>query len=150
MRVPYDFNVNNEYCLMKSKLVLFVLLVATFTVSAQWQPAGDKIKTRWATQIDVNNVLPEYPRPIMERGEWQNLNGLWNYAILPVGKQKPANFDGQILVPFAVESSLSGIQKGWAATMSYGISVSLPYRLNGETITYSFILERWTGKRMYG
>ena len=38
-------------------------------------------------QIDVNNVLSEYPRPIMERSEWQNLNGLWNYAILPVGKQ---------------------------------------------------------------
>lgn len=96
---------------MKSKLVLISLLVTTFSLSAQWQPVGDKIKTRWASQIDVNNVLPEYPRPIMERGEWQNLNGLWNYAILPVGKQKPANFDGQILVPFSVESSLSGVQK---------------------------------------
>lgn len=96
---------------MKSKLVLFILLVTTFSISAQWQSAGDKIKTRWATQIDVKNVLPEYPRPIMERSEWQNLNGLWNYAILPVGKQKPTNFDGQILVPFAVESSLSGVQK---------------------------------------
>nr|CAD5128112.1 Glycosyl hydrolase, family 2 [Bacteroidia bacterium] len=111
MRVPYDFNVNNEYCLMKSKLVLFILLVTTFSLPAQWQPAGDKIKTRWASRIDVDNVLPEYPRPILERGEWQNLNGLWNYAILPVGKQKPTNYDGQILVPFAVESSLSGVQK---------------------------------------
>lgn len=79
---------------------------------AQWQPAGDKLKTKWASEIDVNNVLPEYPRPIMERGEWQNLNGLWKYAIQPVGKQTPANFEGDILVPFAVESSLSGVQKG--------------------------------------
>ena len=89
--------------------ILFSLFL-TFSLSAQWQPAGDKIKTKWASEIDVNNVLPEYPRPIMERGEWQNLNGLWDYAILPVG-QIPSNYDGQILVPFAIESSLSGVQK---------------------------------------
>jgi len=96
---------------MKSKLVVFILLTATLSLSAQWKPAGDRLKTRWASQIDVNNVLPEYPRPIMERSQWQNLNGLWNYAILPVGKQNPTSFDGKILVPFAVESSLSGVQK---------------------------------------
>ena len=96
---------------MKSKLVVFILLTATLSLSAQWKPAGDRLKTRWASQIDVNNVLPEYPRPIMERSQWQNLNGLWDYAILPVGKQNPASFDGKILVPFAVESSLSGVQK---------------------------------------
>jgi len=83
----------------------------SFTLSAQWQPAGSRIKTKWASQIDVNNVLPEYPRPIMKRAEWQNLNGLWNYAILPVGQKEPTKYDGQILVPFAVESSLSGTQK---------------------------------------
>ncbi|HHV87097.1 MAG TPA: beta-galactosidase [Petrimonas sp.] len=96
---------------MKSKLIVFILLTATLSLSAQWKPAGDRLKTRWASQIDVNNVLPEYPRPIMERSQWQNLNGLWNYAILPVGKQTPTTFDGKILVPFAVESSLSGVQK---------------------------------------
>ena len=96
---------------MRTNLSVFFFLLATCSIFAQWQPAGNKLKTPWASQINVNNVLPEYPRPIMERGEWQNLNGLWNYAILPVGKQKPTNFDGQILVPFAVESSLSGVQK---------------------------------------
>lgn len=96
---------------MRTKLIVFLFLLSSFSMHAQWQPAGDKLKTRWASEIDVNNVLPEYPRPIMERGEWQNLNGLWKYAIQPVGKPKPANFDGDILVPFAVESSLSGVQK---------------------------------------
>src|SRR5690554_3691021 len=96
---------------MRTKLIVFLFLLANFSMHAQWQPAGDKLKTKWASGIDVNNVLPEYPRPIMERGEWQNLNGLWKYAIQPVGKPKPANFDGDILVPFAVESSLSGVQK---------------------------------------
>ena len=66
------------------------LVLMTFTVcasaSAQWKSAGNKMKTSWADKIDVNKVLPEYPRPIMEREQWQNLNGLWNYAILPAGK----------------------------------------------------------------
>ncbi|MGI6047287.1 MAG: glycoside hydrolase family 2 protein [Petrimonas sp.] len=96
---------------MRTKVTVFFALFFALSLSAQWKPAGDKLKTRWASQIDVNNVLSEYPRPIMERSEWQNLNGLWNYAILPVGKQKPASFDGEILVPFAIESSLSGVQK---------------------------------------
>lgn len=95
---------------MRKITTFIVSLLITFCLYAQWQPAGDKLKTRWASKIDVNNVLPEYPRPIMERAEWLNLNGLWDYAILPVGEQ-PGNFDGEILVPFAVESSLSGVQK---------------------------------------
>lgn len=97
---------------MKTKLIVFLFLLSSFSMFAQWQPVGDKLKTRWASKIDVNNVLPEYPRPIMERGEWQNLNGLWEYAIQPVGKSKPTTFDGNILVPFAVESNLSGVQRG--------------------------------------
>ena len=76
---------------------------------AQWAPAGDKIKTTWAETIDPNNVLPEYPRPIMERGEWKNLNGLWQYAVVEKGSAIPTAFEGDILVPFAIESSLSGV-----------------------------------------
>lgn len=78
---------------------------------AQWKPAGDKIKTAWAEQINPQNVLPEYPRPIMERKDWKNLNGLWNYALLKKGEAAPSSYDGQILVPFAIESSLSGVGK---------------------------------------
>ena len=102
--------VNPKYNFMKRVVTFIFTLFLTLTVFAQWQPAGDKIKTRWASEIDVNNVLPEYPRPIMERNDWQNLNGLWNYAILPIGQQ-PTNFEGQILVPFAVESSLRCVWK---------------------------------------
>lgn len=96
---------------MKTKVIFIFMVLLAFTLNAQWQPAGDKLKTRWASDINVDIVLPEYPRPIMERAEWQNLNGLWNYAILSVGNEEPSIFDGKILVPFAVESSLSGVQK---------------------------------------
>ena len=65
-------------------------LIASTTAVAQYAPAGDKIKTPWAETIDVNNVRPEYPRPIMERDSWKNLNGLWDYAIAPKGSVEPA------------------------------------------------------------
>ncbi|MGC3972151.1 MAG: hypothetical protein QM775_33865 [Pirellulales bacterium] len=72
-----------------------------------------KIHTSWAENVNPQNVLPDYPRPQMERKDWMNLNGLWQYAIRPVsGKENiPASFDGKILVPFPVEASLSGVGK---------------------------------------
>jgi Beta-galactosidase/beta-glucuronidase len=130
---------------MKSKLIVFIFLVTTFSLSAQWQPAGDKLKTRWASQIDVNNVLPEYPRPIMERAEWQNLNGLWNYAILPAGKQTPLSFDGKILVPFAVESSLSGVQKrvGKENELWYQREFTVPSKWKNNKVLLHFGAVDW-------
>lgn len=96
---------------MKKTLLSAIVLAIALGGHAQWKPAGDKIKTAWAEQIDPNHVLPEYPRPLMERKEWKNLNGLWNYAIRPAGSAQPTEMDGEILVPFAVESSLSGVMK---------------------------------------
>ena len=97
---------------MKRSFILMTMSLA-FCASAlaQWSPAGDKIKTKWAEEINPQNVWQEYPRPIMERTEWKNLNGFWNYAIVDKGAQTPTSYDGQILVPFAVESSLSGVGK---------------------------------------
>ena len=97
---------------MKRSVLVLLLAAATFTTAfGQWSIAGDKIRTTWAENIDPNNVLAEYPRPQLERGEWMNLNGLWNYAITDIKAAEPTTFDGQILVPFAVESALSGVQK---------------------------------------
>ena len=96
---------------MRNKFTILLFVVASFSTFAQWKPQGDKIKTKWAEQVDPNNTLPEYPRPIMERTNWKNLNGLWNYTIQPVGQATPTKYDGKILVPFAVESSLSGVMK---------------------------------------
>ncbi len=67
--------------------------------------------TRWAKSISQDNVHPKYPRPQMVRKDWLNLNGLWEYAIVARDEQQPQNFDGQILVPFPVESALSGVMK---------------------------------------
>lgn len=130
---------------MRKITILFFTSLLTFTISAQWKPAGDKMKTKWASEIDVKNVLPEYPRPIMERAEWQNLNGLWNYAILPVGKQGPSSFDGEILVPFAVESSLSGVQKmlGRDNELWYQREFSVPAKWRDNKVLLHFGAVDW-------
>lgn len=97
---------------MKKYFLVLGLMAALCTPGfAQWKPAGDRIKTSWAELVNPKNVLPEYPRPMMERKDWMNLNGEWDYAIRPKGEAIPAQMDGRILVPFAVESSLSGVQK---------------------------------------
>ena len=96
------------------KTLLWMATLALTSVCAlaqNWKPAGDKIKTTWAEQVTPANVWAEYPRPIMERSDWKNLNGLWNYAIKPKGEATPQSWDGEILVPFAIESSLSGVAK---------------------------------------
>ncbi len=78
---------------------------------ATWRPVPGRIATRWADQVSPDNALPEYPRPQFTRERWANLNGLWQYAIRPsdAGGAAPANWDGDILVPFALETSLSGV-----------------------------------------
>ena len=93
------------------KLILIIGLFIVVNLQSQWEPVGDKIKTTWSENIDPNNILQEYPRPILVRKKWKNLNGLWNYSITGKGQSKPKSYDGKILVPFAIESSLSGVQK---------------------------------------
>jgi len=96
---------------MKKHFLVICLSMIAMSGFAQWQPAGTKIKTQWAEKINPVNVLPEYPRPQLERTEWSNLNGEWEYSIQAKGQIEPSTFEGKILVPFAVESSLSGVQK---------------------------------------
>ena len=130
---------------MKTFLLLIILLFSSVSSFAQWKPAGDKIKTVWAEKIDANHVLPEYPRPIMERDKWQNLNGLWDYAILPMGQQEPQTFDGKILVPFAVESSLSGVQKelGKEKELWYRRTFTIPSDWKSKNVILHFGAVDW-------
>lgn len=130
---------------MRTKLTFLFVFLLSLSLSAQWQPVGDKLKTKWASEIDVNNVLPEYPRPIMERDSWVNLNGMWDYAILPVGKETPKSFDGKILVPFAAESSLSGVQKevGTNNELWYHREFTVPSNWKSDRVLLHFGAVDW-------
>ena len=79
--------------------------------NSKWKPIEGQIMTRWATKVNPDVPLPEYPRPQMVRKEWLNLNGLWNYKITSSSETAVNDYDGKILVPFAVESALSGVKR---------------------------------------
>ncbi|HIU54477.1 MAG TPA: beta-galactosidase [Candidatus Gallibacteroides avistercoris] len=130
---------------MKKLFLSAVAVMLSYPLLAQWAPAGDRIKTEWAEKVDPSNVLPEYPRPIMQRTEWQNLNGLWNYAIRPTGEPEPQTFDGEILVPFAVESSLSGVQKrvGDKNELWYNRTFTVPSKWKDKKILLHFGAVDW-------
>ena len=74
-----------------------------------WQPVENAMLTRWGEQVTPDNAWREYPRPQMVRPEWTNLNGLWDYAVTPRNGRQPQEWDRQILVPFALETPLSGV-----------------------------------------
>jgi beta-galactosidase/beta-glucuronidase len=76
-----------------------------------WKPAENPLTTPWTADVQPAHALPEYPRPQMVRAKWTNLNGLWDYAIRPKDEPRPAKFDGKLLVPYPVESALSGIKR---------------------------------------
>lgn len=119
-----------------------VSLMSAFGFSvaeAAWSPVGNEIMTKWGRDIDVNNVLPEYPRPQMVRSQWKNLNGLWRYAITPLNADC-AKFDGEILVPFAVESALSGVGKKFTASdaLWYERDFEVPADWSGRNVLLNF------------
>lgn len=126
-------------------LTTLIILALPILVMAQWQPAGDKIKTPWAEQLNPQNILPEYPRPIMERSEWVNLNGLWDYAITAKGESQPTQYEGKILVPFAVESSLSGVGRnvGENNELWYNRTFTVPSAWNGKNVLLHFGAVDW-------
>lgn len=131
---------------MKIKNAIFALLAVSLCGACfgQWKPAGSQIKTKWAESVDVNNALPEYPRPQMARKQWQNLNGLWDYAITA----KNAAFekaDGKILVPFPLESSLSGVGGALDKDHSlwYSRKFSIPQEWSGKNVMLNFGAVDW-------
>jgi hypothetical protein len=92
-------------------LAATLLIVHSALAADPWQPADGPLKTRWTDQVSPDHAHPEYPRPQMVRDSWVNLNGLWDYSITAKDAAAPETFDGQILVPFPVQSALSGVMK---------------------------------------
>lgn len=105
---------SSRTCTVLGKAVGFhachlVFATTLLTANAEWKPVDGGMFTRWGRGLDLGKVWQEYPRPQMERGAWTNLNGLWSYAVTAKDAERPASWDGVILVPFAPESALSGV-----------------------------------------
>lgn len=92
-----------------------------------------QLYTRWGRELDPQNVLPEYPRPLLRRSSYTNLNGYWDYAFTRKFKI-PEKYDGQILVPFSPEAVLSGVSR---------------QLMPDEYLWYRriFIIEGWNGRK---
>ncbi len=128
------------------KTALIALGVAACSVQAvAYKPAGDRISSRWAAEVDTVMPWKEYPRPIMERANWQNLNGQWNYAIVSDKSGAPSQWQGKILVPFCVESSLSGVGKrvGRNEALWYNRSFTVPAAWKGNDVMLNFGAVDW-------
>lgn len=106
--------------MMRKTMLTLALSCAWTSAMAQQAPSPapradsvytGKMTTRWGRAITPENAWRSYPRPQLKRAKWQNLNGLWDYALTKAAAPQPTQMDGKILVPFAVESRLSGVAR---------------------------------------
>ncbi|HEY5392826.1 MAG TPA: sugar-binding domain-containing protein [Hanamia sp.] len=116
-----------------------ILFLSPFLFAQNWTPKKAPLMTRFAKDVNPKNVLPEYPRPQMVRSQWLNLNGVWQYQpgtteneSFPEGK-----LSGTILVPFPVESALSGVMEHHER-LWYKRTFTIPENWKGERILLHF------------
>lgn len=109
------------------------------------QPAKPRLMTRWAKDVSPDAPHPEYPRPQMVRKQWANLNGLWDYAIADKDAGRPKQFAGKILVPFCVESSLSGVARRVTAEQAlwYRRTFAVPANWKMQRVLLNFEAVDW-------
>jgi hypothetical protein len=110
----------------------------------EWKPAKGPLMTRWAKDVRPDKARPEYPRPQLVRKEWRNLNGLWQYAEAKADEKPPIGkeLSGRILVPFPVESALSGVMKP-IRRLWYRRTFSVPKKWAKERVLLHFGAVNW-------
>jgi hypothetical protein len=125
-------------------LLLTMVIGPALPAEVEWKPAKGPLMTRWARDVKPESVLPEYPRPQLKRTAWLNLNGLWQLAFakekdpVPTGKTLPR----RILVPFPVESALSGVMKH-AQRLWYRRTFTIPKAWTGKRVLLHFGAVDW-------
>jgi len=116
-------------------LGLVILGSSLSAPAADWKPAAGPLSTRWTKDVSPDNALPEYPRMQLVRKEWLNLNGLWDVQLAD-GTQ------AQILVPYPVESALSGVMKH-SDRLVYRRTFTVPAAWAGRHVLLHFGAVDW-------
>jgi len=121
------------------------LAMSAIPATAQTTPVSDSVytsdlMTRWGRDVTPDNAWRSYPRPQLKRERWLNLNGLWDYAIAKAAAPQPARMDGQVLVPFPVESKLSRVARKVTPDdrIWYRRSFTVPRDWAGEHVMLNF------------
>jgi beta-galactosidase/beta-glucuronidase len=131
--------------------IICCLLLPNLLAAQSWHPVKGSLTTPWTGKVTPQNVHQAYPRPQMVRSQWENLNGLWNYAITPLIEKDPAmtgstaSWQGKILVPFPVESDLSGVKKAVNPDQQlwYQRTFTVPRDWKGQRVLLHFGAVDW-------
>lgn len=124
-------------------LAVTMLLTLAIGSRADWQMQRVSIQSPFAKNVSPTNALPEYPRPQMVRPQWQNLNGVWSIAqMTSYYDALPSSGYQDILVPYCVESALSGIKKHYT-NMAYRRTFSVPSSWSGKRVLLNFEAVDW-------
>ena len=123
----------------------FLVFTACTSRTDRWQPAEFTLTTPWSLEVPVETPWPEYPRPMMQREEWVNLNGLWDYALMGRQTDFPEIWHGTIRVPFPIESALSGVRQMVNDTtlLWYRRSFTVPDEWKGKSVLLHFEASDW-------
>ncbi len=131
------------------RLIMLASVVWTSsTLSLDWQVAHCSLQTPWAANVSPTNALPDYPRPQMVRADWMNLNGLWDYSITSDTAEISPAYQGQILVPYPVESALSGVMRKFDehSILWYHRTFTVPTNWSGRRVLLHFGAVDWETK----
>ncbi|MDO8539023.1 MAG: glycoside hydrolase family 2 TIM barrel-domain containing protein [Opitutaceae bacterium] len=127
---------------MRASLLLFALLALVARAAEITPPRTGHMPTPWTADASAGRAWQEYPRPQLVRERWLNLNGLWDYAITPLATAAPAGqaYDGKIRVPYAVESTLSGVGRSLAPNQRlwYHRTFEIPADWRGARVAVHF------------
>ncbi|MEN0054946.1 MAG: sugar-binding domain-containing protein [Mucilaginibacter sp.] len=131
----------------RNSYMLFILaMIGTLPAYAQWAIKPGKLTTEWALKVSPANTWQQYPRPQLQREHWLNLNGLWEYIVQAKNLPAPVKYEGKILVPFCIESSLSGVAKSFGPEdrLYYKRTFVVPKNWGNRNVLLNFDAVDWS------
>lgn len=125
---------------------MLILGLCLFAMIQDFEPKFPPLTTPWTDKAKPGKTHQEHPRPQMTRKDWANLNGLWDYSVVPIGAAQPAAWQGKIHVPFPIESALSGVQRALLPTEAlwYRRAVVVPAKWSGRRVWLRFGAVDWS------
>jgi hypothetical protein len=140
----YKMQFKSQYIVVALAVPVFMLMT-TRSLAQNWKIQPVPVQSRWAKEVSPANALKEYPRPQMVRKNWTNLNGLWDYIITPKNLDAKVLAEGKILVPYPIESALSGVKRALlpAEQLIYKRNFTKPLLGSGDRVLLHFGAVDW-------